>query len=70
MPDNPNVEQIDKQSLERSLAMATRQTKKGAYHKTRHAPDILERIRPEVVKSKATYCKRLFDTLAAEIDGV
>ncbi len=69
LPSNPNVEQIDKQTLERSLAKATRDTRKGQYHKTNHAPGILERIRPEVVKPKATHCKRLFDTLAAKIDG-
>jgi len=69
LPDNTNVEQIDKQTLERSLAKATRDTKKRQYHKTHHAPDILECIRPEVVKSKASHCKRLFDTLAAKIDG-
>lgn len=69
LPDNTNVEQIDKQTLERSLAKATRNTKKKQYHKTNHAPDILECIRPEVVKSKASHCKRLFDTLAAKIDA-
>jgi hypothetical protein len=68
LPDNPNVEQIDKKTLERSLALATRQTSKKRYHKTRHAPDLLERIRPEVVRPKASFCDRLFKTLLAEID--
>jgi hypothetical protein len=68
LPDNPNVEQIDERALEESLARATRQTTKGLYHKTRHAPDILERIRPEVVRPKASYCDRLFKTLIAEIE--
>lgn len=69
LPNNTNVEQIDKQTLLESLARATRDTKKKRYHKTRHAPDILKCIRPEVVRGKSPYCKRLFDTLAAKIDG-
>ena len=68
LPDNPNVEQIDKETLQRALERATRQTKKGPYHKTRHAPDLLERIRPEVVRPRASFCDRLFRTLLAEID--
>ena len=69
LPNNPNVEQIDKQELGRALHDATRNTKKGAYHKSRHAPEILERIRPDVVRQKAWFCDRLFRTLLAEIDA-
>ena len=69
LPNNPNVEQIDKQDLDRALHDATRNTKKGAYHKTRHAPEILERVRLDVVRQKASFCDRLFRTLLAEIDA-
>ncbi len=58
------MEKIDKATLGRSLEKATRETKKGAYHKTRHAPEILERIRASVVRVKAPYCDRLLKTLA------
>lgn len=68
LPDNRNVEQIDKEALARALSSATRNTKKGEYHKTRHAPDILERIRPAEVRARASYCERLFQTLCAQID--
>lgn len=68
LPDNPNVEQIDKDALATALRNATRSTKKGSYHKTRHAPDILQRIRTAEVRAKAAYCDRLFQTLIAQID--
>jgi hypothetical protein len=69
IPENRNVEQIDKRALEDSLHNATRQSrKKGPYHKTRHAPDILERIRASVVRTKAPACDRLFVTLAQCIE--
>ncbi|MGA2069674.1 MAG: DUF4276 family protein [Thermoguttaceae bacterium] len=69
LPKSKNVEGIDKQRVLQSLDDATRATQKGRYHKTRHAPEILERIRPEAVCSAARLCKRLFDTLQSEIDG-
>lgn len=69
IPRNPNVEQIDKTTIEASLDKATRQSRtKGTYHKTRHAPDILERIRASVVRTKAPACERLFVTLAQCIE--
>jgi hypothetical protein len=68
IPRNANVEQIDKTVLEKSLHNATRQTQKGPYHKTRHAPEILEAIRASVVRTKATGCDRLFVTLAQCIE--
>jgi hypothetical protein len=69
LPQNTNVEQIDKSTLSKSLKNATRNTKKGEYHKTRHAPEILERIRSSVVRSKAPNCERLFLALQNEIDA-
>ena len=68
LPNNPNVEQIDKDTLARGLKQATRNTKKGEYHKTRHAPGILENIRLDEVKSRVTFCQRMFDVLIAEMD--
>jgi len=68
IPRNSNVEQIDKARLQTSLHHATRQTRKGPYHKTRHAPEILETIRPAEVRRKAPACERLFVTLAQCID--
>ncbi|MEE8452221.1 MAG: DUF4276 family protein, partial [Thermoguttaceae bacterium] len=72
LPNNPNVEQIGKDTLEDALKRATRNTKKGEYHKTRHAPEILERIRLSEVATaeKAKHCKRLRDKLLDEIAAV
>jgi hypothetical protein len=67
LPDNRNVEQIEKDRLLRSLDEATRHSRKGKYHKTRHAPELLERIRSQVVRQRAPSCDRLFETLLTEI---
>ena len=67
LPNNPDVEAVDKDRLIDALQNATRNTTKGKYHKTRHGPEILERIRSEEVRSKSQYCERLFHTLLVEI---
>ena len=63
LPSNPNVEQIQKADVESGLRSATRETGKGADHKTRHAPDLLARIDPSRVRSVAPHCDRLFREL-------
>ncbi len=60
MKPNPNVEQISKKDLEDGLKEATENTGKGAYHKTKHAPSLLEAIRPNRVREAAPNCDRLF----------
>jgi hypothetical protein len=67
LPSNRDVEAVDKQRVNDTLQTATRDTQKGAYHKTRHGPELLESIRPEEVQSKSRHCKRLFDTLSVEL---
>jgi hypothetical protein len=63
LPRTQNVERIPKDDLEPALKLATRRTKKGEYHKTRHAFDLLAQIDPEKVRSRAPHCERLFRTL-------
>jgi hypothetical protein len=70
LPPSPNVEQIDKQTLAKSLDKAAKPTNKKGYDKTRDAPRILERIRVSVVRAKAPYCDRLLNTLADRIKAV
>ena len=41
LPDNPEVEKVSKEDVLNTLKAATRERKKGAYHKTRHAPELL-----------------------------
>ena len=69
LPSNRNVEQINKRTLLDAMKRSTRDTTKGEYHKTRHAPMLLERIRPSEVRSRASFCDRLFKIVAAEIEG-
>jgi hypothetical protein len=64
---NPKVEEIPKRDLVNGLKAATGNTNKGAYHKTAHAPKLLERIRPELVRAAAPNCERLFDAVMARL---
>lgn len=50
---NPRVEEISKQDLLSGLNDATRDTTKGRYHKTKHAPKLLELIDPGRVRRAA-----------------
>lgn len=63
MPKRTNVEEIPKADVEKVLNDATRNTKPGTYHKTRHAPKILELLNPATVRARAPRCDRLFDHL-------
>ena len=67
LPNRPNVEEIPKSELEAALKKAAGNTKKKTYHKTQHAPRILEKLRLSVVCEKAPYCQRLVDTLKERI---
>lgn len=69
LPADPDVEAVDKTILEDSLKAATRDTTKGKYHKTRHAPKILEMLNVQTVRRKARHCGRLFDTLLNKMQG-
>jgi hypothetical protein len=64
---NPKVEEIRKKDLEDGLKAATRDTKKGKYHKINHGPSLLERIDPQRVRDAAPNCRRLFETLLATL---
>jgi hypothetical protein len=56
---NPKVEEIPKKDVLTRLKTATN----GRYHKTKDAPHLLKRIRPELVRQAAPNCRRLFDRL-------
>jgi hypothetical protein len=60
---NRNVEEIPKQDVLTCLSAATKNTQKGRYHKTQHAPAILERINPALVRKAAPHCEALFTAL-------
>jgi Domain of unknown function (DUF4276) len=65
---NPQVEQIPKADVLKCLNDATRETQKGRYHKTRHAPKILEWLDRTKVRAAAPNCERLFRELLAKLD--
>ena len=67
IPARNDVEAIDKAILEKSLEDATRYTRKGLYRKIRHGSALLCRINPQIVRSKAPYCERLFATLKTKM---
>lgn len=64
---NPLVEQISKKDLQDGLKAATKNTKKGAYHKTKHAPGLLEEIDPNRVRRAAPHCNRFFNIVLAKL---
>lgn len=60
---NNNVENITKGTLEQLLKAATRNSAKGKYHKSRHAPEILKLLDVDKVRQAAGFCDRLFSTI-------
>ena len=64
LPGQPAaVESIPKDDVLRGLTRATERTRKGRYHKTRHAPDLLESVDVGKVRGNAPACARLLRTL-------
>jgi hypothetical protein len=63
IPKGVNVEQIEKEKIDTALHEATRKTSKGKYDKTKHAPEILQRLNVAKVRKAAPHCDRLFKTL-------
>jgi hypothetical protein len=62
-----DVEAIPKDDAIKCLEEAARDTNKGKYHKTKHAPALLEKIDPAKVRAGAPHCERLFQTLTAAV---
>ena len=58
---NPEVEEIPKKDVFEALRTATKDTSKGRYHKTKHAPFLLKLIDPALVKQASAHCRRMFD---------
>jgi hypothetical protein len=64
---NPSVEEISKKDPIDGLNSATRETSKGKYHKTKHAPTLLELIEPGLVRKAAPNCERLFTAVLQKL---
>lgn len=63
LPPNPDIEKVSKQDVEKGLEGATRDTKKGRYHKAKHSFEILANLDPEKVREASPYAKRLIEAL-------
>lgn len=67
LPRTPQIETVDRHRIADALTEATRQTRKGRYHKITHAADLLERLNVTRVRAAAPYCDRLFTTLIGKM---
>lgn len=63
-----NLEQVPKYNITKWLRSATDETSKGKYHKTRHAPKLLELLDVHKVRRAFPSCERLFTTLTKIIE--
>ena len=63
LPRQVEVERASKQDIERGLNMATRQCKRGRYHKGRHSFAILAELNPDKVTNASPHAERLINTL-------
>ena len=69
LPRAEDLEKVGKRDLNSSLHRATQRTQKGAYHKIRHASDLLRRMNAETVKARCPHFRLLFDQLGQMIDA-
>lgn len=65
LPATANIETVPKDAVLDALKRATKDTKKGEYHKIKHASDLLARIDPQKAQDRCSHCRRLFDRLAS-----
>ena len=63
LPQNPEVEKIDKGDIMSGLKSATQGSSKGEYHKTRDGFALIGKIEPYRVEERAPHAKRFFDVL-------
>ena len=68
LPRAVNLELVPKAVVAQALKQATDRTRKGRYHKIRHASELLKRIDVERVKARCPHCARLFNVLGRMID--
>jgi hypothetical protein len=67
--DTKDVEKIPKSDVIERLKRATSKTIKGQYNKVTHAPKLLEKLRPDLVKECAVNCRRLFEAIRKQTPG-
>jgi hypothetical protein len=67
LPVHNNLEEVAKSDVGNALDEATRNTRKGAYHKIRHAGDLLARINSGLTRTRCPNCERMFVELGTLI---
>lgn len=67
LPHADDLETIAKDNVAAALKRATSATQKGAYHKIRHASELLPLIDRSIVSRRCASCARMFDILGALI---
>ena len=67
LPKAKNLETVAKADVARALDGATRGTRKGPYHKVRHASDLLKRIDASKVRTRCAHCEWMFERLGGMI---
>ena len=70
IPRTRFMEEIDRDRVMGALEKATRNTRKGVYHKIRHASALLQRLDATKVRQSASSCDRLFTTLEQKIEAI
>ena len=69
MPRHRSLEDVPKGDVEEALRRATASTRKGTYHKIRHASEILARVDPDVVGQRCPHFERMCSWLARRLAG-
>lgn len=67
LPRHQALEEVPKAEVARALDEATAGTTKGAYHKIRHAGDLLARIDSERVKERCPHFGRMWEWLEGRL---
>lgn len=69
LPGQANIELIAKQDVFNALQRASKKTKKGEYHKTRHGFDLLALVDPARVRAASPHAQRLLLELEARANA-
>lgn len=69
LPRAQNLETVTKIDVADRLKEATRLTRKGPYHKIKHASELLQRIDAEKVKGRCSHCRLLFEKLGQLVEA-
>jgi hypothetical protein len=68
LPKSQDLETVAKADITQALQNASAGSSKGAYHKIRHAKDLLMRIDREIVRRRCPFCERLFARVGMALD--